>query len=301
MTDKLLEKRALIDSYLGRGGYYLSPFSFINIFAWQDFFDFNLCVIDGSLCVFASDGLGSFLYLPPLGREGRPSGNSISRCFGLMDKINSGSGIGRIENVPAWQLDLFCGSRFSVYMKGYEYCYYKKDIIALKGRRYKSKRSDYNRFVVNNRYSYLSFGPEMIDECIGLYQRWMADRKKACSDDIYQHMLDENLKVHQRLLAYYDELNLIGSVVIVDGKIRAYTFGYELREDVFCVLLEVADLSYRGLPVFIFRQFCADDRLGKYKFINAMDDSGIEGLKRAKMSFAPSVIFPLYTVRMKDQ
>jgi len=301
MIDRLFSSRVLIEDYLRGAGFCLSPFSFVNIFAWSDFFDFNVEVIDGCLCVFASDAIGTFLYFPPIDMQGVVSCKCINGCFAVMDKVNSNRGVSRIENVPVSFLDVFQKDDFSIYMKGYEYCYYKQDIISLTGNRYKSKRSDYNYFVKNHSYHYCDFVPAMIDDCILLYQKWQANRKKKYSDDIYQNMLEENLKLHHRLLSFYDELNLIGSVVFVDDVVRAYTLGYELTEDVFCVFIEITDLLYKGLSTFIFRHFCADDRLGKYRFINAMDDSGFVGLRQAKMSFAPSIMLPLYTVSRKDK
>ncbi len=300
MIDRLFSSRALVEDYLKAFGFCLSPFSFVNIFAWSDFFDFKVEVIDSCLCVFASDSIGTFLYFPPFDMQGRIFYKSINGCFAIMDKVNSNRGVSRIENVPVYFLDVFQKDKFSIYMKGYEYCYYKEEIISLTGNRYKSKRSDYNYFVKNNCYHYCPFVPAMLDDCMLVYQKWRADRKKKYSDDIYQNMLEENLKLHYRLLSFYDELNLIGSVVLVDNVVRAYTLGYELTEDVFCVFIEVTDLSYKGLSTFIFRHFCADDRLSKYRFINTMDDGGFNGLRQSKMSFSPSIMFPLYTVSRKD-
>ena len=41
---------------------------------------------------------------------------------------------------------------------------------------------------------------------------------------------------------------LIGRVVKVKGEIKAYTFGFEINDDMFCVYLETADLKIKGLP-----------------------------------------------------
>jgi hypothetical protein len=42
---------------------------------------------------------------------------------------------------------------------------------------------------------------------------------------------------------------------VAHNDICAYTFGYALNEDIFCVLFEVADLSLTGLPVYILPSF----------------------------------------------
>ena len=76
----------------------------------------------------------------------------------------------------------------------------------------------------------------------------------------------------------------------------AYTFGYPLNEQTFCVLFEIADLFCSGLGVFIFREFCRDAALTPYKFINVMDDFELNNIQRTKDSYRPVVLFPCYVV-----
>ena len=54
----------------------------------------------------------------------------------------------------------------------------------------------------------------------------------------------------------------------------------------FCVLLEVCDLKFKGISEYIFREFCRG--LTDYKYINTMDDSGLENLRISKLSYHPS-------------
>lgn len=295
MTMELLDQKAFIEGYLGQEKSPLSTLSFPNIFLWKDFFHFDLQVIDGSLCIFARDTLGCFLYLPPLGPD--VSLGTIETCFDRMRRENRGNGISRIENVTEDRLPLFPPQRFSFFKKDYEYCYYRKDIAGLRGNTYKSKRSSYNQFQKNHAYQYLPYQEEMRQECERLYQEWAAVRARCFAGDaIYLQMLEENARVHGLALQYAKELGLVGRVVLVEGKLRAYTFGFEVNPDVFCVLFEVADLKASGLPVFIFKEFCDDPTVRGYRFINVMDDFAMEGVRRTKMSFAPSLLWASYTV-----
>ncbi len=299
MTTELLGKQALIEEYLGQKNSPLSTLSFPNIFLWKDFFRFDLQVIDGSLCVFARDTLGCFLYLPPLGPD--ISLQTIETCFDIMRRENKGSGISRIEHVGEDYLPLFSLERFSFFKKDYEYCYYRKDIAELRGNTYKSKRSSYNQFKKHHVYQYLPYQEEMLEPCARLYRQWAAVRARCFAGDaIYLQMLEENARVHRLALQYAKELGLVGRVVLVEGKLRAYTFGFEVNPDVFCVLLEIADLEVSGLPVFIFKEFCDDPTVRGYRFINVMDDFAMEGVRRTKMSFAPSVLWASYTVSRNE-
>lgn len=295
MTTELLNKRTLIEGYLGQKSSPLSTRSFPNIFLWKDFFRFDLQIIDGSLCIFARDVLGCFLYLPPLGAH--VSHRAVEACFDVMRQENKGSGISRIENAGENDLPLFPTQRFSFFKKDYEYCYYRKDIAGLKGNTYKSKRSSYNQFKKRHVCQYLVYQKEMREACARLYQQWAAARAKCfAGDEIYLQMLEENARVHRLALQYAEGLGLVGRVVFVGGELKAYTFGFEVNPDVFCVLFEIADLEMSGLPVFIFREFCDDPAVRGYRFINVMDDFAMEGVRRTKMSFAPSVLLASYTV-----
>lgn len=298
MTTALLERKELVQRYLREVPGQLSSFSFINIFTWQDFFQFEFETIDGNLCVFARHEAGTFLYLPPLGKNVSPA--TIAKCFERMDKVNRNKGVSRVENVHAQQLPLFPAGEFSHYNKGYEYCYYRKDLANLTGNAYKSKRSSYNHFAKNYQFKYLPYEDSMREECAALYRDWADSRRPVYADNaVSLQMLEENAGVHRLALRHYKELGLTGRVVVIDGKVKAYTFGYPLNEQTFCVLFEIADLACNGLGVFIFREFCRDAALAPYKFINVMDDFELKNIQRTKDSYHPVILLPSYTVTRK--
>jgi hypothetical protein len=197
-----------------------------------------------------------------------------------MREINRGRGVSRIENVSAQQLEFFPKDSFNISKKSDEYLYYQNDIVQLEGQLFKSKRNEYNHFVKNCSFKYRKFEAEDAENCMALYERWAAARREKYTDDVYKQMLEENRGVHELALRSSQVLGLEVRVVIIEGVIKAYTAGYPLNKDVFCVLLEVADLTVKGLPTFIFREFCHDPIVAKYKFINVMDDFGTPNLQK---------------------
>lgn len=289
----------------------LSSFSFPNIFLWSDFFDFQFETIEGYLCVFARNEIGCFLYLPPLkkgvsakeikedGAEARNFRAAVLESFRVMGKTNKTSRISRVENVEPDYQDFFPQGEFIWTKKADEYCYAREDIAGLNGNPYKSKRAAYNQFVKNYHHDFRVFEREMSADCLALYESWAKNRLGKSKDDVYNHMLLENRQVHELAMRYADELGLIGRVVKVDGKIRAYSFGYPLNEMMFCVLFEITDLAMNGLSVFIFREFCRDPQVQRYQLVNVMDDFGMENIARVKKSFRPTLLLPSYVVTKK--
>jgi hypothetical protein len=113
-------------------------------------------------------------------------------------------------------------------------------------------------------------------------------------------MLSENRRVHELAMRNALWLDLVGRVVLVDGEIKAYTLGYWIQDEVFCVLLEVSDLECKGLPVFIFHEFCADEDLANARFINTMDDFEMTHVQQTKALFRPVIQLPAYTVTFAE-
>ena len=283
------------DDYATHEPQTLSGFHYASLAGWEDFFTFETEIINESLCIFARQNLGVFMILPPLGKW---DSTTIECCFLHMKKTNKPGKFSRIENVPLQYINRFPSDRYDLDKRGYEYCYFKEDIMALEGQAYRSKRNDYNHFVAENNPCFLPYENSMKEECLALFDQWVLGRQKN-PDDIYQTMIQENRLVHARLMEQAEELGLIGRIVMVKEKIVAYTFGYALTSSVFCDLLEITDLPLRGASAYIFRKFCRDQALAPFRFINCMDDFGMPNVGRAKMSYQPTFLLPIYSVTQK--
>jgi hypothetical protein len=120
----------------------------------------------------------------------------------------------------------------------------------------------------------------------------MKERAASVKDRVYQGMLEDNLNSFVTMLEGFWHLDLTGRVVKIKGKIKAFTFGFKLNHSTFCILYEIADLACKGLAQFIFRSFCQE--LKQYEYINAMDDSGLDNLKKVKLSYRPVKLVSSY-------
>ncbi len=292
-----LAQKELVEQFLSKTLNRLSGFSFVNIFAWKDFFHFEFEMIDGNLCIFAENEIGMFMYLPPLGEDVSPTG--IEKCFARMEAVNKGKGVSRIENVPEDQLSLYSTTKYIPVSKGQEYCYLRQDLVDLKGNAYKDKRALYNFCVKNFEPRYKNYDGKMLRDCSALYERWAESKLSRSIDDISRQMIEDNRQVHRIVIENSTALGLVGRVVEVNGVIAGYTFGYPLNDETFCILFEIVDLKYKGLPVYIFKEFCHDTALECYKFINVMDDFALPNLEKTKLSFRPTAMVPAYNVKKR--
>jgi hypothetical protein len=288
-----LKDRTLFRRYLGLSGHELSVYSFENIFIWISLFDIRWQVVDGNLCVFFCDSMGCFLYFSPLGKLKSPK--AVLYAFEIMDSFNKNKEISRIENVQELELGFYRDLGYTCKEKSSDYLCRRTDLAHLKGDKFKSKRASCNYFTKHSDFEYLPYSAKQKDSCLWLYEYWMHQRASNNSDLLYQGMMQDSLKSFQILLDNFPKLDYAGRVVLIDGQLRAFTFGYRINKDTFCILYEITDLTVKGLAQFIFREFCSE--LKDYTYINIMDDSGLDSLKKVKMSYHPVKLVPAYIAK----
>ena len=287
-----LKDKTLFNRYLALIPHELAAYSFVNIYIWQALYEIKWAIIENSLCIFFQDKIGCFMYLAPMATEARPQ--AVKESFEVMDGINKNNDISRIENIEEKDLEYYRALGYLCHEKYPDYLCLRNDLALLRGNKFKSQRASYNFFIKHCDFNSGRMKRADKNECFSLFNLWLEERKTQCNDDVYCGMLEDNRKVIKDTLADYEQLDLEGIVVKVDGKIKGFSFGYKLNRETFCILYEVTDLSIKGLAQFIFRQFCQE--LKDYKFMNIMDDSGLENLRKVKLSYKPIRLIPAYIV-----
>ena len=293
-----LNDKPIFDAHAHRTSTRLSHYAFAPLYVWQEHFEFYWTLLSDYLCLFAKQGDDYFMPILPMPYEtkNRSYLNTVNKAYQFMLGTNRNPHIARIENVPRELISDFEGDGFRAILKETEYLYETEALAGLRGNRYKQQRHAYNSFVA--RYPSAKLRPytsEDQGECFALYDRWRETRSARSDDPIYNAMLDDSRSAHRIGISHAEALGLVGRVVRIDGEIRGYTFGYPLNTETFCVLFEIADLSIKGLAQFIYREFCRELK-DTYRWINAMDDSGLENLKRVKHAYHPIRLIPSYNI-----
>ncbi len=293
----LLGDKPLFQRYLHQTARQLSPYSFENIYVWKDLYDISWQIVEESLCVFFKDRHGGFLYLPPLG--GRISDSALKGIFSLLDTWNKNPDISRIENIDEETVPFFTARGFKVYEKPGDYVCQRSAIAGFSGDAFKSERALRNYFIKHNRFVYAPFVPGDAAECLDLFDSWRKERVRKVSDAVYRGMIDDTRTTLLLALANARALGFVGRTVRIDGKLKAFTFGYALSDDTLCVMFEITDLSIKGLSAFLFSMFCQE--FERFTFVNIMDDSGLMNLRRTKLAYHPVRIVPNYVaVRVEN-
>lgn len=287
-----LKDKEIFDKCLSFSQHELSVYAFPNIYIWGKLFDIEWVIIEESLCVFFKDKFSCFLYLAPLGRGLKPQ--IFERVFLIMDSYNKNPEISRIENIEEKDRDFYRSLGYDCKMKSSDYLCARSVLANLSGDKFKSKRASANYFTKNYAHEFYPLSLNDRGRCLDLYDKWMRERKAHNPDPVYQGMLKDSRLSLNEALNNYRRLGFSGGIVRVDKKLKGFTFGFELNKETFCILYEITDLSIKGLAQFIFREFSRV--LKDYKFINIMDDSGLENLKKVKLSYQPQRLIPAYIV-----
>lgn len=292
-----LKDKRLFDDFLGFDRHLLSPYAFVNIYIWKSLFEIYWDIIDGALSIFFKDNGSFFMYLSPLADKLRPS--AVRKAFVVMDSFNKNKECSRIENVEEKDIVFYENLGYKYSKKSCDYLCRRADLAGLKGDAFKAKRAVRNYFLKNYDFEYLVFTGKHKRDCLNLYVEWAKNRRQKSADNIYRGMLDDNLAALKILLKDYEDLGVTGKVVTIGGEVKGFTFGFPLNKDIFCILYEITDLKVKGLSQFIFNRFSSE--LKDYKYINIMDDSGLDNLRKAKLSYRPLDLVQSYTVKKWGQ
>ena len=178
-----------------------------------------------------------------------------------------------------------------------DYVYETEKLATLSGKKLHSKRNHINKFkqVYEGRWEYEKLTEDQVEECFQMAMRWRNENECEEDDEKNQEMC-----VTMNSLRLLKELHLIGGVLKIDGEIVAFTIGEAVNDDTFVVHIEKAFAEVDGAYTMINQQFVEHELLGKYQYVNREDDVGMEGLRKAKMSYHPVFMIEKGYVTPKD-
>lgn len=93
-------------------------------------------------------------------------------------------------------------------------------------------------------------------------------------------------KAIREALDYFDQLDFIGAVIRINGQIEAFTMGEKINRDTVVIHVEKANGMINGLYGAINQEFLLH-QWPDVAFVNREEDTGDEGLRKAKLSYYP--------------
>jgi hypothetical protein len=270
----------------------ISEMTFTNLFIWRGHYGFQWAVYKDWLLIISREGVNSTYALQPVGPSSRKEAAAVLLEW-FRDEMN-------IENPCIERADERCISELGgmenlviePLRDHFDYVYRREDLVQLTGSKYRSKRNHINQLLRFYSFDYELLQEKHIDDCLTLQEKWC--QMNRCEDDL--DLLSEDEAIRE-ILIQYDALHVQGAVIIIEGRVRAFTVGEQLNDDTVVIHIEKADPDIPGLYPLINQQFCKnmwDDAV----YINREQDLGIDGLRKAKLSYYPDHFVEKYRIRM---
>ena len=118
-----------------------------------------------------------------------------------------------------------------------------------------------------------------------------------CKENNINYETYDEVDVIKEALDNMEEFNMKGAVLYVEQKPVAMTLGSEISPKVFDINFEKALREYDGVYAVINNEFAKT--LTEYEYINREEDMGIEGLRKAKLSYNPIMILDRFNAELK--
>lgn len=275
-------KRAEYDRYLQNAGERGCEYSFANLYLWGSqraaFLHDNL--------VFFSQFSRKSVYLFPVGDgDKKPVLDAI-----MQDAAQRGIPCrltGLIHDDCALLEQLYPGKlRYHFDRDAFDYIYAIDDLADLPGRKFQRKRNHLNRFRADHPdYRLEPITGENLPAVEQLVERWYALRLQQNPHADY-HMERTALK---KALRQRETLGLEGLILEDGGQVLAMTMGSRLNADTFDIhfekALDIADGAYTAINNGFARYL--REKYPDIRYLNREDDMGLEGLRKAKLSYNP--------------
>ena len=261
-------------------------YTFANLVGWKFLFGTEVCVLENAVVLrYTFDGQRAYMVCTS-------EALSLELIEALLDDSNGNLTLIGLEDSQVPQL-----SGFSISVEPlrdqYDYIYRRTDLATLHGRHLDAKRNHIHRFRAEHPdFEYRPLTPEFFDECRRLTAIWQEEKDE--SDTI-----DAELRVMETIFSNWDALGMIGGSIFVDGRMVAFTYGSAVTTDSFDVCVEKADRHVEGAFAIINQQF-AEHLPEQYIYMNREEDMGIQGLRRAKLSYHPEILLTYNAVHITE-
>lgn len=287
-----LDHRERANHFLKMKNYFMCAYCFTDIFIWSSAYGTRIAFDDDFMYIKTSNSQGTF-FTSPIGsgdyavaiekmaeiahEEGYPL-----RMYCVPPEVKT-----RIEDIYPKRF-VFTEDRDQA-----DYIYSAESLMYLKGKKLHGKRNHINKFLseYDGRWAYEDLTADNVHEFFEYQLDW-------CSDNPSE-FLGETCAV-SLALKNMEPLGIKGGLLRLDGKLIAVTLGSESFYDTFIVHIEKADASIPGAYQMINQQF-AQHNFEKYRYIDREEDLGIEGLRKAKLSYYPESITENYYAEEKTE
>lgn len=273
---------------------------FLDHYLWKDFYQVRYAVLDGKavLWLMERDGIVSSA-MPACGEDYLEEAFHVL-CMYFNQELKKPLRIHLADEEAVLYLHLQeKNKQFRVICQDdlKDYLYDGEALRTLPGKKYHKKKNHLNHFrkEYEGRYEYCSLSCSDGDDIWELLMKW----REGKGAETEEHM-DYEMRGIRSILENCGSFQVHMGGVRIDGRLEAFTLGsYNPFEDMAVIHIEKANPDIRGLYPFVNQQFLVNE-FPLVPLVNREDDLGIEGLRKAKLSYYPIGFAEKYDITQID-
>ena len=169
-----------------------------------------------------------------------------------------------------------------------DYIYLQSNLAQLSGSNYQKKRNHVSRFnrIYGDDWEFKEFPQnDIAKDILTISEKWY-DEKSGDEKPVLKLELESIAQALENVQLF----GFTGGVLYIKGHPAAMTLAAPVSDSVLDIIYEKAIEEYEknGVYAVINQQFAK--RCGNYLYLNREEDMGVEGLRKAKLSYKPTII-----------
>lgn len=264
----------------------ISEFTFTNLFAWQQAYKFCVSTLEDCILVVSAKDKKFLSIFDPIGE-------SAKKRAAIMKVFSLSRGLAKFVRVPESTAQLLADEahvRVREDRDNFDYVYSAADLIGLKGEAFDAKRNFIKRFKENHSFEYKKITKANVGACLSFEEEWCLAKDCQRAEG-----LAAEREAAREILKHLEDLEVLGAMIEINGKVEAVSLGEELNPETFVVHVEKANGNYLGIYQTI-NQLFVENEASRYAYINREQDLGVPGLRQAKGSYHPRHMVKKYTL-----
>ena len=278
-----LEDRELLEHYLKQKTYRSCELVFPNIYLWSRKYPTDYAIVEDTLIFRSFEEKGGTSITFPAG-EIEQIHKALDVMMQWFKEQNLTMHMHLVQEPEFELLNLWYPGEFEITYDrdSADYVYETEKLITLAGKKLHGKRNHINKFKeLYPDWSYEPITKENVEDCFQMALEWR--NINQCEWNVEKR---DEMCVTLNALRLLEELKLTGGLIRVEGRVIAFAIGEPLNPDTFVVHIEKAFADIQGAYPMINQQFAAN-AAKDYLYVNREEDTGSEGLRKAKLSYRP--------------
>ena len=259
---------------------------FLESYVWKDYYNVRYAIWENKALLWLMENEGHCFSAMPLCRE-----EDLPGAFAAIEEyFNEELGYPLVINLADEYAVKYLNLPEDKYLveeqvDSRDYLYNGDAMRSLAGKKLHKKKNRVNAFKreYEGRYEYRRLCCSDIHDVWVFLDRWRQQK----GEEVEEH-LDYEVKGIHDILKNCSEFSIHMGGVYIDGQMEAFTIGsYNPVEHMAVIHIEKANPEINGLYQFINQEFLIEE-FPEAEWVNREDDMGLEGLRKAKMTYYPA-------------